>query len=40
MEPGLKWNCADGFETRCYLLSAAWVVDYPDQVMIAQVSYG
>jgi len=38
--PSLKWNCADGFQRRCYPLSAAWVRDYPEQVMIAQVSYG
>ena len=38
--PGLKWNCADRFQRRCYPLLAAWVGDYPEQVMIAQVSYG
>jgi len=38
--PGLKWNCADGFQGRCYPLLVAWVGDYPEQVMIAQVSYG
>jgi len=38
--PGLKWNCADGFQRQCYPLLAAWVGDYPEQVMIAQVSYG
>jgi hypothetical protein len=38
--PGLKWNCADGFQRQCYSLYAAWVGDYPEQVMIAQVSYG
>jgi len=38
--PGLKWDCADGFQRQCYPLLAAWVGDYPEQVMIAQVSYG
>jgi len=38
--PGFKWNCADGFQRQCYLLLVAWVGDYPEQVMIAQVSYG
>jgi len=38
--PGLKWNCADGFQRQCYSLLAAWVGDYPEQVMVAQVSYG
>ena len=38
--PGLKWNCADGFQRQCYPLLAACVGDYPEQVMIAQVSYG
>jgi hypothetical protein len=38
--PGVKWNFADGFQRQCYPLLAAWVGDYPDQVMIAQVSYG
>jgi len=38
--PSLKWNCADGFQQQCYPLLAAWVGDYPEQVMIAQVSYG
>jgi hypothetical protein len=38
--PGLKWNCADGFQRQCYPLLAAWVGDYPEQVLIAQVSYG
>jgi hypothetical protein len=38
--PGLTWNCADGFLRQCYPLLAAWVGDYPEQVMIAQVSYG
>ena len=38
--PGLKWDCADGFQRQCYALLAAWVGDYPEQVMVAQVSYG
>jgi len=38
--PGWKWNCADGFQTQCYSLLRAWVGDYPQQVMIPQVSYG
>jgi len=38
--PGLKWDCADGFQRQCYPLFAAWVGDYPEQFMIAQVSYG
>jgi len=38
--PGLKLNCTDGFQRPCYPLLAAWVGDYPEQVMIAQVSYG
>jgi len=38
--PGLKWDCADGFQRQCYPLLAAWVGDYLEQVMVAQVSYG
>jgi len=38
--PGLNWDCADGFQRQCYPLWAAWVGDYPEQVMVAQVSYG
>jgi len=38
--PGLNWECADGFQRQCYPLSAAWVGDHPELVMIAQVSYG
>jgi hypothetical protein len=38
--PGLKCNCADGFQRQCYPLLAAWVGDYPQHVLIAQVSYG
>jgi hypothetical protein len=37
---GLKWNWADGFQRQCYPLLAAWGGDYPEQVMIAQVSCG
>jgi len=37
--PGLKWDCADGFKRQCYPLLAAWVRDYPEQVLVAQVSY-
>jgi len=39
-DPGLKWNCADGFHRQCYSLWAASVRDYPKHVMVAQVSYG
>ena len=38
--PGLKRNCADGFQRQCYPLLAAWVGDDLKQVMLAQVSYG
>jgi hypothetical protein len=38
--PGLKWDCADGFQRQCYPLMATWVGDYLEQVIIAQVSYG
>ena len=38
--PGLKWDCADGFQRQCYPLLAAWVGDYLEQVMVAQVSSG
>jgi len=37
--PGLKWDCADGFERQCYPVLAVWVGDYLEQVMVAQVSY-
>jgi len=37
---GLKCNHADVLQRRCYPLLAAWVRDYAEQVMIAQVSYG
>ena len=38
--PGLKWDCADGLQRQCYHLLAAWVGDYPEQVMVAQLSHG
>jgi len=38
--PGMKWNSADGFRRQWYHLLAAWVGDYPEQVMIAYVLYG
>jgi len=38
--PGLKWDCADGFQRQCYPLLAAWVGDYQEQVMVVQFSYG
>ena len=38
--PGLKWNCAEGFQRQCYLLLASWGGDYPEEVMVAQVPYG
>jgi len=38
--PSLEWHCADGFQQQCYPLLAAWVRDYPEQVMVAQVFYG
>jgi len=37
---GWKWDCADEFQQQYYPLFAAWVGDYLEQVMIAQVSYG
>jgi len=37
--PGLKWNCADGFQQQCYPLLAAWVRDCPEHIGIAQVSF-
>jgi len=36
----LKWNSPDGFQRQCFPLLAAWVGDYPEQVIIAQVLYG
>jgi len=38
--PSLKGNCADGFHTQCYPILAAWVGDYPEQVMVALVPDG
>jgi len=38
--PGLKWDCTDGFQQQCYPLLAAWVSDYKEQVVVAQVWYG
>jgi hypothetical protein len=38
--PCLKWDCADGFQRQLYPLLAAWVGNYPEQIMVAQVSYG
>jgi len=38
--PGLKWDSADGFQRQWYPLLAAWVGDYPEQVMVAEVTYG
>jgi hypothetical protein len=38
--PGLKWDCADGFQRQYYPLLAACVGDYPEEVKVAQVSYG
>ena len=37
--PGLKWNCDDGFQRQCSALLAAWVGDYPWQVMLDHISY-
>lgn len=37
--PGLKLDCTDEFQRRCYLLLAAWVKDKLEQMMIAQLSY-
>jgi len=38
--PGLKFNCADGFQRQRHHLLAAWVGDYPEHITIAQVTYG
>jgi len=38
--PGLNWDCADGFQRQCYPPLAAWVGDYPEGVMVTQVTYG
>jgi hypothetical protein len=37
--PSVKWNCADGFLSQCYPLLPPWVRDYPEQFIIAYVSY-
>jgi len=39
-DPGLKWDCADGFQRHFYHLLPAWVGDNPEQVMVPQGSYG
>jgi len=36
----LKQDCADEFQRQCYQLLAAWVGDYPEQVLVAPVIYG
>jgi len=36
----LKWDSTDDFKLQRYPLLAAWDGDYPEQVMVAQVSYG
>ena len=38
--PGLKLDSADGLQRQHYPLLAAWFGDYPEHVMVAQVSYG
>ena len=38
--PGLRLDSADVFQRQCYTLWAAWVREYPVQVMVAQVSHG
>ena len=38
--PGLNWVCADGFQRQCYPLLAAWVGDFPAQILVGEVSYG
>ena len=38
--PSLKWDCADGFQQQNLPRLAAWVRDYSEQVMVAQVSNG
>jgi hypothetical protein len=37
--PSLKSDRADRFQRRCYTLLAVWVEDYPEQVIVTQVSY-
>jgi hypothetical protein len=36
---GLNWDCPDEFERQCCPLSAAWDGDYPEDILVAQVSY-
>jgi len=38
--PGLKWDWADWFQQQYYPLLAAWVGDYPEEVMVAIIAYG
>ena len=38
--PGMKLDCDDRFERQCYPPLAALVGDYPEPVIVAQVSYG
>jgi len=38
--PGLKWDCADGFQWQCYPPVAVWVGDDPEHIMVAQISCG
>jgi hypothetical protein len=40
IDPGLKWDCADGFQRQCYHLLATWVGDSPEQDILAEVSDG
>jgi hypothetical protein len=37
---GLEFDCPDGLQRQCYPLLAAWVGDYPEQVIVVQISYG
>jgi hypothetical protein len=36
--PALKWDCANGFQRQCYPILLVWVGDYPEQVLVPQVS--
>jgi len=38
--PSLQWTCADAFQSQYYSLLAAWVRDYPEIVIVCQVSEG
>jgi hypothetical protein len=38
--PWLNCYSGDEFPRQCYPLFAAWVVDYPEEVMVAHVSSG